>query len=572
MAIANEFLDRLRNIGGEEALIATFLENRLPSSHEEISFETILTEYAKYVSELPNNDKERLLNIFWDQVKYFGTPIIEDNSQESGKCNVYFIFPKEDLKLSTENSRVKKDLYLQGDFHGYGVTTERQKLSELEGAGIMWRKYVMPENAMVVYKYIQVEPSDEGISPKPELPPFFKQDDERFIPVVTNVAEFPPIPSQTDCVDKYATHTSPYPGFEMPSRMFCVNADTRRAHIQSNPIKWPDLLSSTAPSDQRHFVYHSTLYSDKSGELHRSESKISEHYHDDLFFSDKPGSVYADFTRNIQVFKPASGKIEDVIILNDGIPYLMTGLLAHFEKMVDEGKLSPHTAFAFISTMPGLKNTLSQEDAIAFENDELANTPGMGVRVIDYKDHIDEYINFIADKLFPLLEKEIDIPDDPSHRVMVGSSLSGTASAYIGLKRPDLFGGVVSQSPSPANREILSTVPIKMQTMRNVYMSCGEFEDPGKAAANANLEYAKELSHKLNIPLHIGAHGHEFLAWNEELEQSLPAVIEASHALKVKESTESSFGHAHSMFSRPQKLSESEQQDEKNWVYRKKGG
>ena len=64
-----------------------------------------------------------------------------------------------------------------------------------------------------------------------------------------------------------------------------------------------------------------------------------------------------------------------------------------------------------------------------------------------------------------------------------------------------------------------------MLTGRNIYLSCGTFEHPNYAAANANIEYATELSHKLSIPLHTGAHGHEFIAWNEELEQSLPAIL-----------------------------------------------
>lgn len=467
----------------------------------------------------------------------------------------------------------KKDLYLQGDFHGYGATDGRQRLSELSDTGIMWHKDTMPGDAIIVYKYIQVEPNHRGLSPIPELPPFFT-DEEGFVPRSSNTEVFPEMP-QSECEDEYSTHISNFPGFNTPARIIRVSTNSKHAHITGKPIDWPGLLSAETPSNARHFVYYDTLYSDRNGELHRSKAKVKEQYHDDLHYSDQGDSPYADFTRNIQVFTPSSGTIDDIVVVNDGIPYLITGILDHFEKLVNENKLSPNTVFVFIHPLPGLKKTLSKEAAIEFEKNPLANTGGMGVRVIDFKDRINEYVDFIADKLFPQLQSEIGVPDDPSHRVMIGSSLSGTASIYIGLKRPDLFGAVIAQSPSPANRAILSEIPREMLTKRNIYLSCGVFEHPDYAAANANVEYAAELKNKLGIPLHTGAHGHEFIAWIDELEQSLPATLEASHALSVqglKNSTELPSVRSHSIFSQAQEFPKSDKQEEKTWVQRKRGG
>lgn len=418
----------------------------------------------------------------------------------------------------------KKDLYLQGDFHGYGSTDGRQRLLEFPDTGIMWHKDSMPKEALVVYQYIQVEPSHQGKKPEPELPPFFI-DDEEFVPLSTNTTIFPDIPLN-QCTDEYSTHTSNFPGFS-PAKIIRVSADSEHAHIPGEPIDWPGLLTKETPGNTRSFLYYDTLYSDKDGNLHphRSDVKVGERYHDDLYYSDSSESPYTNFSRDIHVFKPASGKIDDIVVVNDGRPYLMTGILDHFEKMVAEKKLSPNTALVFISPLPGLKNTLSPEAAEAFDTDPSKDLPGMGVRLIDYKHGIDEYTDFIENKLFPQLEREISAPDDPSHRIMIGSSLSGTASVYIGSKRPDLFGAVIAQSPSPDNRAILSKIPREMLTGRNIHLSCGTFEHPDYAAANANIEYASELSHKLRVPLHAGAYGHEFIAWNEELEQSLPATL-----------------------------------------------
>ena len=433
MTIAQKFIERLQHATGKEPLPKKFLWDYSRDASTP-TFQDFLDKFADYFKRLPTKEqKDGVYKIFWEQVKAIGgTPIIEDSLDSELECEVYFLLPKENLAESTEADApgTKKDLYLQGDFHGYGSTDGRQRLLELPGTGIMWHKDSILKEAIIVYRYIQVEPSHRGKKPVPELPPFFN-DDKEFVPLSTNTAIFPDIP-QSECRDEYSTHTSPYPGFDSSGKIVRVSADSEHAHIPGKPINWPSLLSIETPSNTRHFSYHATLYSDKAGDLLRSDAPITDQYHDDLYYSDQANSPYANFTRAIQVFKPASGKIDNIIVVNDGIPSLITGLMDHFEKMVAEKKLSPNTAFVFINTLPGLKTTLSQEAAEAFNKDPSKDLPGMGVRLIDYKHGIDQYTDFIANKLFPQLKKEISVPDDPCHRIMIGSSLSGTASVYIG--------------------------------------------------------------------------------------------------------------------------------------------
>ena len=427
----------------------------------------------------------------------------------------------------------KKNLYLQGDFHGYGSTDDRQELLEHYDTGVMLLRNTMPRDSLVVYSYIEVEPTHRGKKPVPERSPFF-EDDDSFTPRTTNPAIFPKIP-HSGCNDEYSSHTSPY-FFNSSEKIVRINPNPERAHIAGKPIDWPSLLDTETSGTTKHFVYHEALYSDKEGELHRSDASVTAEYHDRLSYSHiEDDSPYADFTRAIQVFKPASGQIDNIIVVNDGIPSLMTGCMDHFEKMVTEEKLSPNTAFVFINPLPGLKKTLSKEARKAFDNDPSVNLPGMGARLIDYRHGIDQYIDFIATKLFPELEKEQDWPSEPHHRVMRGVSLSGTASIYIGSKRPDLFDGVIAQSPSSANRAILSKIPREMLTGRNLYLSCGEFEHPKYAAANAFVEYAGEIAGKLGITLHKGEFGHQNIAWNEELEKSLPATLELASLASARE-------------------------------------
>lgn len=523
MTIAQKFIEKLQDATGKEPLPKKFLWDY---SRDAITptFQDFLNKFSDYCKDLPTKEqKDEISKLFWEQVKAIGgTPIIEDSPDSELNCSVYFLLPKDNLMESTEVAGTKKDLYLQGDFHGYGATGDKQRVSELPDTGIMCRNYEIPKESILAYQYIQVEPGHRDKQPVPERSPFF-EDSTELIPHSTTTY-FPEIP-QMGAKDEYSTHTSPYPGFDSSGRIFRVSADSEHAHLPGKPINWPGLLSTETPNNTRHFNHHATLYSDQAGDLHRSDAPVTAQYHDDLYFSDKPDSPYANFTRAIQVFKPASGKIDNLIVVNDGIPSLLTGRMDQFEKMVDEKKLSPDTALVFVNTLPGLKKTLSPKAAKLFNKDPSKDLPGMGVRLIDYKHGIDEYTDFIANKLFPQLETEISIPDDPNHRIMTGASLSGTATVYIGSKRPDLFGAVIAQSPSPDNRAILSKIPREMLTGRNIYLSCGTFEHPNHAAANANIEYATELSDKLNITLHSGPHGHEYLAWNAELEQSLPALL-----------------------------------------------
>ncbi|MDF1683122.1 MAG: serine hydrolase [Legionellaceae bacterium] len=515
--LIQNLIQKLQEVTGNKALPIRFWEGY--TKNNTYRFKDVLDKYSAYCSVLNSEQKNIISAIFWKQVEMMGTPIIEAIPGSSDdECAVYFLYPKDELVDG-------KHVYLQGDYHGYGATDGRQVLTELSDTGIMWRVDNMPKDAIIVYSYIHVEPIYDGIKPVPEGPPFFNQAFEAISSNEVNFTEIPQVPYK----DEYSQHISSYPGFGGPECVFRVSDDTSLAHLQVKPVDWPRLLSTEAKSDSGHFKYHATLYSDKEGALHRSNAPVTEKYNDDLFYSSDPTSPYAHFTRDIQVFKPASGQVDNLIVINDGIPYLITGILENFEKMVEEHKLSPNTALVFVHTLPGLKTTLSEEEMKVFNQDPSANLPGMGERLIDYKHGIEQYAVFIENKLLPQLKLnyEINIPDDPSHRIMIGSSLSGTASIYMGLQHSDLFGAVIAQSPSPDNREILSRMPSskRLETESNIYLSCGKFEHPNYAASNANLEYAKELADKLDIVLHQGAYGHQFIAWNEALEQALPYML-----------------------------------------------
>lgn len=570
MKTAQEFIKKLQDATGNEALPKKFWEDYV--SHAGIpTFQDVLDKYAEYYNSLSPAQKKDISKIFWEQVKTKGTPIIENHLDSNLECAIYFLMPKDRILDSKEKSGTKKYLYLQGDLHGYDSTDGRQIVEELHDTGIMLHRNIMPKGAIVTYRYIQLEPSLRGKTPTQhhgseivEEPPkeFFPRE-EKFLPVIpyqTENAKATFWGDDNQLVDDYSTLTSPHPG--SPERIFRINSNPYRAHLSVEKINWLNLLSAPKSGDaKKSFAYHDTLYSDQKNDLKHCEIPIASPR--DLF-SDK--GPYSNFTRSIHVFKPASGKIDNIIVVNDGIPYLSTNVMELFEKMVKKGKLSPHTAFIFVTPLPGLEKTIPA-------NDPKRSMPGMGPRTIDYEHGIDQYINFIVHKLFPALNTEdFKLPKDPNRRIMIGSSLSGTAGLYVALQHPDLFSGVIAQSPSPSNRRILRDLMSQYDPLKpraKIHLSCGEFEQPCYAA-NTNFPYAIELSQKLDIPLQKGLHGHQYVAWVEALEHSLPAL----NAQAQKNQLSLLPLVPHSIFSQRKELpiqSEAASDSEK-WVLRKIGG
>lgn len=456
-----------------------------------------------------------------DLLEANGSPVIEAIPGDPNHCTVHFFFPKD--KVNAGN-----DLYLQGDFHGYGTTAKRARLEHIEGTDLMYRCDIMPKDAIVDYQFVQLPQSIQNKTPT-ELAgsKLVEPPQEDYFPEIlpTDMPEVPPNPESpsdwcsnpaTVLPDEYSKHR---PGFFVygEDRMFRVHPDENIAHLPGGPLDWEALLTKE-PKDDKHFVLHDVFYSNREGDI-----QADTHISPEVFIRHGNEHPYDQLTRAIYVFKPKAGPIEDVVLINDGLGYLHSEALEQFEQMVEEGRISPQTGFVFIHTLPGLAKTM--ED---IEGNEKASLEGMGERTIEYEYGRQAYADFIRDQLFPQLNASgFNIPEDSNHRIMVGSSLSGTFATWLALTSPNLFGTVIAQSPSPSNRHILRDEVINYDASKpraHILLSCGMFEAPNYAA-NDNLGYTKQLSSKLQIPYEIGAHGHQFLPWTYALKDTLPRAM-----------------------------------------------
>lgn len=538
MTTAFEFLKQLEMIGETDPLISGLLAT-IQSRSNDLSFEDILTGYAHYSDELPEFDKNKLSTIIWEQIKLFGTPIIEYDLQDSSQCKVYFLFPKD--KLENTNT-----LYLQGAFHGYGGVKQRNILTELSNTGMMCRIDSMPTNALLNYQYQQ-----EGTS---------------------------------SVTDENSSHGNVYHHRYAGGVMLRVSPDRDESHLgkrlseKEEENYWANVISANRANNGNHFNYCNTLYSDLNNAFQTCDAPLPQRI--DIYNpvppdlsqipdEDLTGSPYANFTRAIHIFKPVSddAQIKHVIVFNDGRPYILAGMLEQAEKMVNAGKLSPDTALVFIDTLQGLAKTMP-----GIEKDERFNLGGMGVRIIDFDKGRDAYIAFLKN-LFAYLENTLAIPDESRSRIMVGASLSGTATIYVALNEPALFKAYIAQSPSPSNDEILMGLTSNHEA--SIRLSCGVFEQPQFNDAETDCyNYAMQLEARFGLAFdHKSFHGHNHAAWVVDLEKSLPVLLEANHVL-ANQSDKSTTVSTQSFFSPPPTSTQenSEKSNDAIFVIRKKGG
>lgn len=93
----------------------------------------------------------------------------------------------------------------------------------------------------------------------------------------------------------------------------------------------------------------------------------------------------------------------------------------------------------------------------------------------------DNFINDLVDDLIPYIEDKYPVMTDREHRAIVGFSMGGRETLYIGLMRSDLFGSFAAFAPAPG------LVPTRDRMMEHK----GQFTD------EAHMVLAKEDKPKL---------------------------------------------------------------------------
>jgi enterochelin esterase family protein len=131
------------------------------------------------------------------------------------------------------------------------------------------------------------------------------------------------------------------------------------------------------------------------------------------------------------------------------------------------------------------------------------------------------FVRFIAEELLPWAHARLSIERDPALTVLAGSSLGGLAAAFCGLRRPDLFGLVLSQSGAyqfvefgcPSLFAIEERVPLRF------YLDAGLFE---RRQCLANLHMRNVLVAKgYGVDYRNFPGGHDYFWWRETVADGL---------------------------------------------------
>jgi enterochelin esterase-like enzyme len=158
--------------------------------------------------------------------------------------------------------------------------------------------------------------------------------------------------------------------------------------------------------------------------------------------------------------------------------------------------------------------------------------------------HYDEaFVKFLSTELLPKLQERYAAGTSPGRTIVGGSSAGGLTAAFAALRRPDLFGKVLSQSgafwwwrdgpdvePEWLAREVASHAPVQVQ----FYLTAGIFEDapsprtaPSLLTANRHIRdvlRAKGYSvHYREVP-----GGHEPISWTKTFGESLLTLLAES--------------------------------------------
>lgn len=138
------------------------------------------------------------------------------------------------------------------------------------------------------------------------------------------------------------------------------------------------------------------------------------------------------------------------------------------------------------------------------------------------------FVEFVAEELLPWARSRLSIEPEPTRTVVAGSSLGGLAAAFCGLRRPDLFGLVLSQSGAyqfvefggPALFAVEERVPLRF------YLDVGLFE---RRQLQANLHMRDVLLAKgYDVDYRTFPGGHDYFWWRETIADGLISLLGAA--------------------------------------------
>jgi enterochelin esterase-like enzyme len=147
--------------------------------------------------------------------------------------------------------------------------------------------------------------------------------------------------------------------------------------------------------------------------------------------------------------------------------------------------------------------------------------------------------HMVADQLLPWARDRWGIGSPDGGNVVAGMSRGGLVAAYLGLCRPDLFGGVIAHSgsfwwPAPGDgepRQLIRDVPGLRRSGVRLFLDVGRMETmAGPGGAPSQLSVCREMRDTLRAHGYAVTYveftgGHDYLNWRHNFPEALVAVL-----------------------------------------------
>jgi enterochelin esterase-like enzyme len=139
------------------------------------------------------------------------------------------------------------------------------------------------------------------------------------------------------------------------------------------------------------------------------------------------------------------------------------------------------------------------------------------------------FVDFLVEELLPWTHERLSFESDPASTLVAGSSLGGLTAAFCGLRRPDQFGLVLSQSGAfqrglPTEFADADRLPLRFALDVGV-LETTPFERFA-SLYHANLHMRDVLVAKgYDVSFREFAGGHDYLWWRETIADGLIALL-----------------------------------------------
>jgi enterochelin esterase family protein len=227
-------------------------------------------------------------------------------------------------------------------------------------------------------------------------------------------------------------------------------------------------------------------------------------------------STILDNERRVWIYTPpgyiAAGEPCGLLLLFDGLAYInLVPTPTILDNLLSEGRIPPLIAI--------LPDSLNQE-----------------TRSRELPCH-QPFVDFLISELLPWVHEHYHVTHDPAQSIVAGSSYGGLAAAFVGLRAPEIFGNVLSQSGSfwwdmdpEVNMEkewLIRQYATTPHLPLRFYLEVGLLEKTTRLNMVLNNRHLRDVLEAKDYEVDYTEYngGHDYLCWRGSLADGLIELI-----------------------------------------------